>query len=396
MKIKVLVYDDNERFSKRYKERIDKVKVPGHTLDADAIGVEDFAKELKELSKRQDSLRESKSHHDEPTADGGLTIDKTDVFVVDYDLVKTFPSEGFLTGEQVSYAARCFSACKLIMGLNQYGHNTFDLTLKGHPESWADVNIGEKQLDNRALWGGDSDFRPWYWQHIPKYLEAYTARVEHVGKNLDVKLPILLGIENEAKTLPKGSLEFFGGDFSRMNAKNFATESGNGLRGRDKHATPGMVARITAARLSKWLERELLPGQDILVDAPHLVSRFPSLLTDEPTIRDSWNRTARFADARRVGIDAKRIEDFEFKNDFWLSRAVWHSKQLTNFTKISEVKTPWVKKSPKFVFAEDASKFYRENECRQFLASLDSPYVRRYVRFYGKNEVDYSPRARML
>ena len=40
----------------------------------------------------------------------------------------------------------------------------------------------------------------------------------------------------------------------------------------------GGIERVAAARLGKWLERLVLPGQNVLVDAPHLVSRFPSLV----------------------------------------------------------------------------------------------------------------------
>ena len=47
---------------------------------------------------------------------------------------------------------------------------------------------------------------------------------------------------------------------------------------------------VVLSPIFKWLERVVLPGQEILVDAPHLISRFPSLLTcDTPDIND-WNQ----------------------------------------------------------------------------------------------------------
>jgi hypothetical protein len=157
-----------------------------------------------------------------------------------------------------------------------------------------------------------------------------------------------------------------------------------------------MIARIAAARLSKWLEREVLPGQDVLTDAPHLVSRFPSLLKGDPSEQDSWNRTAAFGTPDQLGIRDEVIEKLEYKQNYWLSRAAWFWKDVTNVSRIPEVSEPWEKRPPKFVFAEDASRFYPEKDCREFLASVESPFVRRFVRFYGKNEVDYAPKVRIL
>ena len=55
-------------------------------------------------------------------------------FIIDYDLLGSQAEKsptGSLTGEIIAYLVRCFSRCKLIIGLNQYGSNPFDLTLRG-------------------------------------------------------------------------------------------------------------------------------------------------------------------------------------------------------------------------------------------------------------------------
>jgi hypothetical protein len=77
---------------------------------------------------------------------------------------------------------------------------------------------------------------------------------------------------------------------SRISFRDFVTLSGNGLKGKDQ-ADDAAVARIAAARLSKWLEDIVLPAQEILVDAPHLVSRLPELLTGDPGRLATWDRT---------------------------------------------------------------------------------------------------------
>jgi hypothetical protein len=321
----------------------------------------------------------------------GLEIDKVDIFFIDFDLIETFPKEAFLTGEEVCYLTRCFSGCKVLVGLNQFDENTFDLTLRGHPESFADLNIDEKQLDNPGLWGGESEFRPWHWPNLPKYLEKFNQKVADVSANPDRAILAILQMKGRTGDFPRLVEKFLGPSGINATAREFALKSGNGLRPKDNKSTDEVIARVTAARLSKWLERMILPGQDMLVDAPHLVSRYPSLLRGNPDDLGAWNQTAGFGPLNELGIELEDIERFSLEQSVWLSRPAWFWRELSNSKQIREASKPWERKPAKYVFAEDSSRFYEKEKCTEFMAEVESPFVRRYARYFRDIGVTYTP-----
>jgi len=171
------------------------------------------------------------------------------------------------------------------------------------------------------------------------------------------------------------------------------TEPGNGLQGGDQ-TTEEMAGRIAAARISKWLEQLVLPGQDILVDAPHLAFRYPSLLKGDPSNVDTWNETAKFDTFDKLGLDHEKIKECRFKKDHWLSRPAWYWDKVSNCQEIKEVSEPWTRGAIDYVFCEDSSSFHEREDCKEFVAKLDSPYVRRFIRSFEEEGVDYQPRVR--
>jgi len=386
----VVVYDDVKHYGETYAESLRRLKVVTAEFDVECMSHEDFTKEMEELERRQMRARRKKTMVESP-----CRLDKTSVFVIDFDLLKPSDPKIFLTGEVVAYLVRCFSECSYIMGLNQYGHNAFDLTLRGHPESYADLNVGSRQLDNAGLWGGGTrGFRPWYWPQVPRYLESFQDRMNDVKKHVDDPICEVLGIKDVVKLLPRSVSEFIGGTPSRTTFRDFVARSGNGLRGRDKHADVDTIAKIGAARVSKWLERLVLPGQDILVDAPHLASRYPSLLEGDHSRLDTWNKTTDLGTFESLNLDHKAIEEFRFKKDMWLSRPAWFWQRLSECRKIKEVSEPWKREATKYVFCEDSSSFHERKYCREFVAESDSPYVRRFLRYF--KDVDYRPKVRLF
>jgi len=319
-----------------------------------------------------------------------------------------------LTGEYVAYLVRCFSKCGLIVGVNQfvgvsqYGHNPFDLTLKGHPESFADLNVGQDQLNNLDLWRGTwggvrRGFRPWYWPSLPDYLCDFEKKVDDVRKSLDSGNPDkdkpiceVIGFDPELfELLPRSISQFLGREPATTTFRQFVTESGNCLKPKDAQSVNDdeMLARVGAARISKWLERLVLPEQDILVDAPHLVSRYPSLMMGDITKIETWNQTAQLTNYKELGLDTELIESFRLENNHWVSRPVWFWGKLRECENIPEVREPWKRVSSSCVFCEDASRFYEGRMCKEFLADTESPFSRRFVRYFKK--VDYRPRVRL-
>ncbi len=385
---KLVVYDDEERFGRNYARRLRAVKVIRDRFKVESMSTEKFKREMELLRERQKHFRGASNLKD------SSDLDTVDILVIDYDLLK-LDFKSFWTSDVAAYLARCYSHCGLLIGLNQFGQNPFDLTLSGHLESYADFNIGSDQLDNPRLWEGEANgFRPWYWPHALKYLETFDRRVEEVERNLVRPICQVIGLGDVVETFPRSVSEFLGPDPASTTFKDFVTKSGNGLSRKDKNLDSRLLARIAAARLSKWIERRLITGQDILVDAPHLVSRYPSLLRGDHDVVSTWNKSASFLKHSQLGLDSKKIEKFRFGKDHWVSRPVWFWGELSRSKNIKEVPQPWTRESPKFVFCEDSSRFHKREECKEFIAEVDSPYDHRYLKSFPK--VNYMPKVRLV
>ena len=400
MKKKILIYDDEPEQTKRFENKLNQtLKKAGKDQDftIETLCEDALQCSIEKLQNKQEELRDNGTCSDETTE-----FDDASIFIIDYDLLKS-KAGGLLTGEIIAYAVRCFSECRLIVGLNQYGHNTFDLTLRGHPESFADLNLGEDQLGNPDLWRGDwgdsrPGYRPWYWPNLPDALGNFEKKVKDVQENLDSPICEVLDFDLELfQLLPRAVTQFIGTVKGKKPAGTtfceFVLQSGNGLRPKDKTISDDKVlARVGAARISKWLERLVLPEQDFLVDAPHLVARYPSLIAgDEKKITD-WNSTAQLVDYRELGLETKTIESYRFQKDYWISRPVWFWDTLRECEEIKEVREPWLTDKPSWIFCEDASRFHKRRDCEEFFADTDSPFTRRFVK--GFKGVDYRPRVR--
>ena len=169
------------------------------------------------------------------------------------------------------------------------------------------------------------------------------------------------------------------------------TGSTSGLKPRDaRNPISETIPRIAAARLHRWLEGMVLGGQETLVDAPHLVLRYPSLLAGAIDQRKVWDRTAQIESTN--GLDQKAIEDFVYPYSHWLTRPAWYWARVREHEEIPEVADPWSVQNHGWVFCEDTSSFQKRNKARDFVADLPTSFSRRYVaRLDG---VDYHPSVR--
>lgn len=405
---KILVCDDERRSLERWTKQLRAViKRTEVDFTVDSISQkQEFLYAISGLERRRKAARRRSRNAQDW---GQNQFDSVDILVVDYDLLNL--EEGvssYVTGETVAYLCRCYSQCGLIIALNQYGTNYFDLTLKGHPESFADLNLGSDQLANSGLWAGEwTGFRPWYWPVLSRACVSFEERCRKLVDHLDDGVLSYLDFPDDVvKVLPRSTKEFLGRGRNpeETTFREFATRSGNGLRRKDKAFDDQSVARIAAARLGKWLERLVLPGQDILVDAPHLVSRYPSLLTGNPNRIASWNRSTSLT-ANAIGLREARIESARFTKAQWLSRPAWFWKAITGMENIEEVSKPWSKEQSQFVFCEDVSRFLPVAAAREFVADLPSNFVRRFVvnpsspkagKYAGETRgVDYRPSVRL-
>ena len=409
----ILIYDDDgeraEGFMKKLENGLRKAKQDEFFDFIFFDNNNEFQESITVLQNRQNRFRDNKDIY---LKDEMMKIDKASIFIIDYDLLGNEVGNSFtgsLTGEIVAYLVRCFSKCKLIVGVNQYGMNPFDLTLRGDMDSFVDLNLGQDQLSNPYLWKGDwlgsrsGGFRPWSWPNLFDIICNFDRRIEEVQEEkLDKPICEILGFTPEVfQLLPREIVQFIGKyegkEANQTTFREFVNKSGNGLRFKDakkpkKGINDHVLERVGAARISKWLEQLVLPEQDILVDAPHLVLRYPSLIKGDEGEISTWNKTAQLVRHEDLELDINSIEEYKFEKAHWISRPVWFWDKLRECEDIIEVSEPWETVIPDWVFCEDTSCFHKQEACKEFYADVASPFTRRFVKnFKG---VDYQPRVR--
>jgi hypothetical protein len=399
----VLVCDDEGSratgIARRLRRRLEK----SSEFEIRSLSPADFMDAVAGLEERQLRARDTvdPSSLDEHYSDStlGHPFDTADILFVDYDLVR-LSSAGAESGERVSYLARCYSRCGNIIAYNQFSyHASFDLTLRGHIRSFADVNISADVASNGGLWTDEhTGFRPWSWPILPAAYRQLNQRAEYVANHLDEPLLSTLGFDNDRiyGLLTREQLELLSRNKDPRHAtfEEFVQDSPIGLRPRDKALGRIGTARVAAARIGKWLERIVLPDQNILVDAPHLISRFPSLI-GEPYTEAHWNPACRLTVLpSELGLDYVQLQPHEFSAKDWLSRPAWFWPNVAADDGIVEVRDPWSPRPDQLVFCEDISRFRHRNTATEFDADVAPEFSRRFLA--RVKNVDYVPTVRFL
>ena len=394
IKKNILILDDDPDFANSLKEKLIKTRAINRIFDINSSkGI--LKKSIYLLEERRRSARDNLKTG---TFDDTEEIDNADILIIDYDLIEVDSS---ITGEYLSYLCRCYSQCGLIIALNQYYlyDETFDLSLNQHPESYADLNIPSKSISNPGLWIDKWDeFRPWSWPMLPSAMEKFERRAKALINNLDTPIFNYLKLsEFENVVLSRRAIEFISKsglkEIDEITFRDFINPriSGNGLLGKDKSYSEEAAARLVGARIGKWLDGIVLPEQDVLVDAPNLISRYPSLVNKTSNKIKDWNKVASFVDHDQLGL-SDVIDPFMFKYEDWISRPVWFWSEIRKHDGIQEVVDPWSLKKPDWVFCEDVSRFLPIGKTRKFMADLESPHKRRYVKHL--DGIKYMPNVR--
>ncbi len=392
----VLVCDDDPALAADWVDRVRAI-APAAQYDVQAALSNDETREaIRALLARRKAARDGAAI---PT--DGCRFDGVDVLVVDYDLLHIDEDSARYTGESVARLARSFADCPVIVVLNQFPESQFDLSLRGHLASFADLNIDVDLLGTPGLWTDPpwQGFRPWSWQTLWRAVDAQKTRVGALSatKSLDRPIVDLLGMKPEdGVRLSDGAFAFIA-----PGAENFTALARQSFRslletipdGRDAASRidddPSSAARIAAARVSKWLEREVLGPQDVLVDIPHLLQRFPFLVPGDPSDPAAWNAAIH----DEAALQALLPDGVWFDADGWLSRpAIWWSRlesdagirkrrQEFDFSRVANV-----------AFLEDVSAFCPLDDAREFRAGFHNSFDRRFAKVV--DGVRYSPQRR--
>lgn len=406
---KITIHDDKgDKRLDRLESRLKAVEVLEENYDFCKVGTEKVQSIEENLTKRRKNLWEGKEEWKEESPIEEL--DRASIFIIDNAVIETDAS-------RLAYLARCFSECGLIIGFNvygDYGDLNFDLNLGRETrdidsELNYDIMVDDKSFENNGFWKGerDRDFRPWYWPAAIKYQKEFEKKVEDVEENLGEPLLPYLGFSEEiVNVMPDETLEFVTGRGGEKTEKepleytfrDYLEYSETGLkhndRGKIQSLNEEQIARIVSSRISTWLERIVLPPQNILIDAPHLVYKLPSLLEGSTSELESWNKTAKITEeVEELEINDEKIQEYRFENEKWVSRPVWFWKKVRNDHNILEIEKPFERETPDYVFCEDTSRFIEREESESFEVTFPSSMEPRYVE--RLSEINYFPITRL-
>lgn len=372
--MQVLVYDDLPNIARSW---VNKIQDAFDKAEITPVEQDTFQDLIEAISRRRTAWRQG---NDEDIPIDPTNVDQADIVVVDYDLLR-YSETADITGSRLAYLLRCFTRCGLIVVLNEYGTNRFDMSLRSPSQGFADLHLGADQIGNPGLWTSSFEgYRPWHWPVLPSARENFEKCVEDVQANRTQPILEFFGLERFVDWLPKPAHDFLIGSESleAVQFDTFVREARGGIDSKDE-LHPDYMARVAAARLVSLLNGLILPEQGLLVDAPHLASRFPSLIQDEDQEIREWNRLCEPLSEEIDSLLVEGLADYRFEKQHWLWRPAWYWPDIAKDEKIPEVRDPWTVTDMDWVFCEDVSRFVSEEFSRDFRADVTPPFNKRYV-----------------
>ena len=371
---KILVYEDVPAIATGWAEKIKEAL--GHA-EVKTPGKDDFLKLIELANERRALWREKRNQADFIR---DHEADEAKIVVADFDLIH-YSGMTDTTGSSLAYLLRCFTQCGFIIILNQYEENDFDLNLERRGEDFADLHVGGPQVGNPGLWKTQfKGYRPWHWPITPNASENFERCVQEVRDNPDSPILEFLGLADKTYWMSQRVLNLLSGSQQpeEVTFGSFVKTARGGIARKDE-LPPGQGARVTAARIITLLNRIVLPQQNLLVDAPHLVSRFPSLMRSGSNDIEDWNRLCAAFDDSVDDFLSDNLGEHKFPKPHWLWRPAWLWPEISRNDRIEEVKNPWAFVEPSWVFCENVSKFLPQHIADSFRADVSPPFTKRFV-----------------
>jgi hypothetical protein len=390
----VLVCDDDIR---RVHQWVATLRATAGTdrFDVRALTGLDLADAFQALNARAESARNGA---DSATDDAAGVFDDAAILLFDYDLTPDAQSLADLgeqrvefhdklrgrTGEKLAYLARGYSSAGFIVVINQhYRDTTFDITMQRFLHSKADLNITHGDLGNEALWTGisraENTFSPWAWPVLGKADILWSERL----RVIDVEAPLFETLALDPSNFTSRQLDLLGAADPDTAVFGDLARSTLGFDPKDKASKSVGVKAMVASVLGRWLSRTVWQAQNVVADLPHLVSRFPSLMSAE-----SWSRAA------TKDLSENDVPESLRGHEHWIStllgRRVWILADVREMAAALPSPDSW----PDLVFCEDTSQFVELERAREVETDLPGSYARRFIG--NVPGVKYEPFVRLL
>ena len=391
----VLLCDDDPKENADWFEKLHNVASDEHYTVHEAPAKVEIQEAIREVFARQCAMLKQRRR-----TPSDCLLDRADILILDYDLLYIDEDNARHTGESLAKLVRTFSNVEVVVVYNQFREAHFDLSLRGHPSSHADLNLHADLLDTPGLWTDPpwDGFRPWHWQTLHRAVETQRARQRLVKNHFEAPIVEVLGMSEEALLdMSDTAVGFIAPDardwaeIRKHTFKSFATKLGDGRRASALFdADEEAACRFAAARIGKWLERHVLGPQNVLLDLPHLIQRFPFLLGDDLAKPEVW--TAAVCGGEEV---KRRVpEGCWFEPVSVLSKpAVW-SARLLEQTGFRERRASFnYSLVPPLVFLEDMSAFEQLQDATRFRAGHHNVYDPRFAKCVAGKI--YAPQRRL-
>lgn len=412
----ILVCDDLESRAKQTRQLIKDAS--GH--DAEVLSAAPLTEAINALMARS---REALGHAHQPASatTPARFGPEFDLVILDNNLSGLEILGARHTAEAIAGYFRAFVDIPYIVSLNKNPNVDFDLRyLIGDYTTHADVALNERHLSNPALWSGkpaDSSegFIPWYWPALNNVVSQRRDQIRFVSDHFSQPILSSMGFPRFAKDYlsrhAKGALSPDAAHVTRVTFKRFFERSCQSLdieadRKRLSSAASaspaalGIVSRIVAAELDRWVRRDLLGPQDLLVDLPHLLMRMPFLLGENAPSLSHWNHAVTTT-TPPYGLSPEIYQDHLARAQFpcraWAQSPCFWWPALKS---VPALKTMYFQNSDLWanaLFCEDTSQFrLSDGETHEspieFAAEFEGTWNRRHVaQLSGKK---YSPKSR--
>ena len=350
-------------------------------------------------------------------SDGSLS--SIDVLCIDYDL-RAIEKHSWLTADTLAGLVRAFTECPCVVVLNRPPRVAFDLTLVGAWEGPGDLQLLPGLLGRPVFWGAETEarkeselvFKPWHWLDlfaVRGQTQAKLDALEKYGPDLaDMDIFAFLEFPDEVRSRlswralgalsnaiasddPRLTFE----SFIKNGARCLLPERFEQISIRDDASRP-VALRIIAFELGRWVREQVVAGQDVLVDLPHLIARAPWLFKGSQLDRSAWNRLAALGgDCFAQGLVPDWLIEYRYARQEWTGREVflWESLQRDPRFAMSDSDVPEAGFGD-FVFAEDCSEFVSMGAARTFIAGFGNLWDQRYVALDPEAGFPYGPLVR--
>ena len=345
------------------------------------------------------------------------TFDGYDIVIIDNNLALLDLEGARLTAETIIGYLRAFTDIPYIVSLNKNLLVDFDLKrLFGDEESLADIALNTEHLSNDWLWepSDGAKFSPWYWPRLTLAAKQREDQLEFISDYYDSSVW-------DSLDFPDSSVDYLSyeargalfsdqdGSFGETTFQSFFDSSESlpaaekeVLNGADNDMTRRAKHHIAAFEVDRWIRREILGPQDVLIDVPHLLAQMPHLLGGESYKLSCWNKTVNCVNPPfnfNEELFNRFLKRRQFKASMWAPKPCFWWPSLKDdddlMAKFFDSEEDW----PNAVFCEDTSRFVNINDkggvnsIKEFESELAGSWGRRYIAHLG--EIKYSPPSRI-